>query len=199
MGAEILALIRDQVERIGEEAASVAEARVADAEAKAAAELERVLDQIAATTRRIRAATDASAALKELGDSAAQFCDRSIVLLNDGDRLTGFHSSGAGAHPSPAEMAQITFELSAAPALAHAVETKDAVVIKGSQHNVSHKLASRFAFEQDLDLIAFPLVLRDTVLGVLLADGDSKQASVIEALVLTAEAWIEALGSRPNT
>ena len=176
----------------------MAEDRLASLASKAAADSAALLDQIAAATRRIRSASDAAAVLVELGNSAAQLCDRAVVLLNDGDRLTGFHASGGKALAAQADLSQISFDLASAPALAHAVETKDATVTTGAQHNVTHQLASKLGYSDDTQLRAIPLVLRDTVLGLVLVDGEAVRDSAIECLILTSEAWIEALNSRPR-
>ena len=191
VGAEIIAICQEHLARLGEEAGRVAEDRLATLASKTAADTAALLDQIAASTRRIRAAGDAAAVLVELADSVG----RGVVLLNDGDRLTGFRASGG---ESPAELGQVSFDLASAPALAHAVETKDAVVITGGQHNVSHQLASKLGYSDSTELRAIPLVLRDTVLGLVLVDGAAVRESAIESLILTAEAWIEALNSRPK-
>ncbi len=195
VGAEIIAICQEHLARLGEEAGRVAEDRLAALASKTAADTAALLDQIAASTRRIRAAGDAAAVLVELADSVGQLCDRAVVLLNDGDRLTGFRASGG---ESPADLGQVSFDLASAPALAHAVETKDAVVVTGGQHNVSHQLASRLGYSGNTELRAIPLVLRDTVLGLVLVEGAAVRESAIESLILTAEAWIEALNSRPK-
>lgn len=196
--AEIIAICQEHLSRLGEEAGQMAEDRLASLASKAAADSAALLDQIAAATRRIRSASDAAAVLVELGNSAAQLCDRAVVLLNDGDRLTGFHASGGEALDPPTDLSQISFDLASAPALAHAVETKDAMVTTGGQHNVSHQLASKLGYSDDSELRAIPLVLRDTVLGLVLVEGGAVRESAIESLILTAEAWIEALNSRPR-
>ena len=193
---EIVAICQEHLARLGEEAGQLAEDRLASLASKAAADSAALLDRIAAATRRIRAASDAAAVLVELGDAAAQLCDRATVLLNDGNRLTGFHAWGGGGLAKPVDLSQVSFDLASAPALAHAVETKDAMVITGGQHNVSHQLASALGYSEDTELRAMPLVLRDTVLGLILVEGGAVRESAIESLILTAEAWIEALNSR---
>ena len=194
--AEIIAICQEHLARLGEEAGQVAEDRLASLASKAAADSVALLDQMASATRRIRAASDAAAVLVELGNAAGQLCERAVVLLNDGNRLTGFHASGRGALAESVDLSRVVFDLATAPALAHAVETRDAMVITGGQHNVSHQLASALGYSEDIELRAMPLVLRDTVLGLVLVDGGSVPESAIESLILTSEAWIEALNSR---
>ena len=198
MRAEIIAICQAHLERLGEEAGQAAEGRLAALASKTAADTVALLDLIAASTRRIRAAGDAAAVLVELADSVGQLCDHAVVLLSDGDRLTGFRASGGGTPAGPADLDQVSFDIASAPALAHAVETKEAVVSTGGQHNVSHQLASRLSYSDKTELRIMPLVLRDTVLGLVLVDGAAVRLSAIESLILTAEAWIEALNSRPK-
>lgn len=197
--AEIVAICQDHLTRLGEEAGQVAEDRLASLASKTAAETAALLDQIVASTRRIRAASDPAAVLVELANSAGQLCDRAVVLLNDGDRLTGFRTSGGGVPAKPADLSEVSFDLASAPALAQAVETKDTMVTTGGQHNVSHQLASKLGYSDDTELRALPVVLRDTVLGLVLVEGGAARGAAVESLILTAEAWIEALNSRPRT
>lgn len=197
--AEIVAICQDHLTRLGEEAGQVAEDRLASLASKTAAETVALLDQIVSSTRRIRAASDPAAVLVELANSAGQLCDRAVVLLNDGDRLTGFRTSGGGVPAEPADLSEVSFDLASAPALAQAVETKDTMVTTGGQHNVSHQLASKLGYSDDTELRALPVVLRDTVLGLVLVDGGAARGAAVESLILTAEAWIEALNSRPRT
>ena len=70
------------------------------------------------------------------------------------------------------------------------------MVTAATQDNLSQKLWKQFALEEDGEVRVYPLVLRNTVLAVLLVDGPTVRSPAIEALVLTAEAWIEVLGSR---
>lgn len=197
--AEIIAICKDHLTRLGEEAGQVAEDRLASLASKTAADTAALLDQIVASTRRIRAAGDPAAVLVELANSAGMLCDRAVVLLSDGDRLTGFHASGGGVSDELADLSEVSFDLASAPALAQAVETKDTMVTTGGQHNVSHQLASKLGYSDHTELRAHPVVLRDTVLGLVLVDGGAARGAAIESLILTAEAWIEALNSRPRT
>jgi hypothetical protein len=197
--AEIIAICQDHLARLGDEAGQLAEDRLADLASKAAAETAALLDQIVASTRRIRAASDPAAVLVDLASSAGQLCDRAVVLLNDGDRLTGFRASGGGDPAELADLSEVSFDLASAPALAQAVETKDTMVTTGGQHNVSHQLASKLGYSDDIELRALPVVLRDTVLGLVLVEDGAGRGAAIEALILTAEAWIEALNSRSRT
>ena len=197
--AEIIAICQDHLARLGEEAGQVAEDRLADLASKTAADTAALLDQIAASTRRIRAASDPAAVLVELASSMGQLCDRAVVLLNDGDRLTGFGASGGGDQVGLVDLSEVSFDLASAPALAQAVETKDTMVTTGGQHNVSHQLASKLGYSDDIELRALPVVLRDTVLGLVLVEGGAARGAAIESLILTAEAWIEALNSRSRT
>ncbi|MCY4188740.1 MAG: hypothetical protein OXD30_09680 [Bryobacterales bacterium] len=190
--AEIVAICQDHLARLGEEAGQVAEDRLAGLAAKAVAETGALLNQIVAATRRIRDAGDPAAVLAELADSAGRLCERAVVLLKDGDRLTVFRASHAASADGPVETGQASFDLADVSPLAQAVETKDTVLVDGGEHNASRSLG----YPDDTGLRAFPIVLRDTVLGLVVVDSGSSQGTAIESLILTAEAWIEALSSR---
>ncbi len=118
------------------------------------------------------------------------------MLLHRGGKVVGFRSAGPGEAPEKSELERLSIELASAPAIAHAVESKDPVVTAATQDNLSQKLWKQFAVEEDGEVRVYPLVLRNTVLAVLLVGGPTVRSPAIEALVLIAEAWIEVLGSR---
>lgn len=181
---------------MGAELGRVAEASLDRVREAAASETDGLVEAIARAIRKIRSADDAAGVLSQVVESAPSFCDVAILLLHSGGNVMGFRSAGEGNHPDRSELARLSFNLSSAPAIATAVESRDAVVTKAAQDNISQKLCKQFAFEPDEELRIYPVVLRSTVLAVLLVNGPSVRTTVIETLVLTAEAWIEALGSR---
>lgn len=181
---------------MGAELSRVAQASLDRAKEAAATETDELVEAIGAAIRKIRSADDASGVLSEVVESAPSFCRTAILLLHSGGNVMGFRSAGEGDHPDQSELARLSFKLSAAPAIAHAVGSCDTFVTKATQDNISQKLWKQFTFEPDEELRVHPLVLRNTVLALLLVRGLSVQPTVIETLVLTAEAWIEALGSR---
>lgn len=163
------------------------------------AETKGYLEGLARAIRKIRATSDAVEALSELVDVAPRFCARSALLLRSGGRLIGFRAAGNGTCPDADGMRKLSLGLVGAPAIAHAVESRDTVVTKGSQQNLSRRLSQGLGYGDEDDVSVHPVVLRDTVLGVLLVNGPAVAPAAIEALVQASEAWIEALGSRPET
>ena len=159
-------------------------------------DLDGVLAAIAASIRKIRAADEPTSVMEELVDAAPQFCRRAAMLLHGAGKLIGFRSAGEGQRPEPSDLEQLNFEVASAPALAHAVESRDTVVTSATRHNLSHPFCDRFAYGEDEQITVYPLILRSTVLAILIVDGAQVRAAAIEALILSAEAWIEALGSR---
>ena len=87
-----------------------------------------------------------------------------------------------------------------AAALAHAVETRDAVVAGGSPGDLSDDVVALFGLKADDRVYLFPIVLRDKVLAVLYADGGESgldvERAAIETLTSVTEAWLEAVGTR---
>lgn len=163
------------------------------------AETARALEEVAAAMRKIRSADHAAAVLTQLVDAVPVFCRRAVLLLRSGDRMIGFHSAGPPARPALGGREQLSFEISSAPSIRRAVETKLKVDAKGAQRDISHRLSTEMAYADDEDVRVVPVVLRNTVIGVLLVDGEPIQDSAIETLVLASEAWIEALGSRSDS
>ncbi len=194
---EITDFVREHVEQIGAGAAGIAQARIDAAKARAAAQTESLLQTIADSARIIRATAGTGAAFRSLCDVAARFCDGAILFVCDGDSLRGFRSAGNGTTPSTADVARIAVALPSAPVLARALRAKRPVSAGGGHHNVLPELAGICGLDTDVPLLGFPIVLRETALGLLLAFGRVNQP-VIETLVLTTEAWVEALGSRAH-
>ncbi len=192
---EITDFVREHVEQIGAGAAGIAQARIDAAKARAASQTESLLQTIADSARTIRGAAGTGAAFRSLCDVAARFCDGAILFVCDGDSLRGFRSAGNGTTPSTADVARIVVALPSAPVLARALKSKRPVSTGGNHHNVLPELARICGLDADVPLLGFPIVLRETALGLLLAFGRVNQP-VIETLVLTTEAWVEALGSR---
>ncbi len=191
---EIVELVRGEIDRIGDRAASVAGGRLAEAEATAAAEQQHLEQNIAEAAREIRSAGSPGQAMRALGEVAAGFCDRSVVLLNHGNCLRGYCAAGKGTVPSREALARISFAPRSAPVLAHAMESRGTVSANGGQHNFSHELAKTCALEREA-VHAIPIVLRETVLGVILVIGQAR-VPLVESLVMLTEAWVEVLGSR---
>lgn len=157
------------------------------------------LEGLSQAIRKIRGTSEAVEVLTELVDVTPQFCARTALLLRSGGRLIGFRAAGNGTCPDEEGMRKLSLGLVGAPAIAHAVESRDTVVTKGSQQNLSRRLCQGLGYGDEDDVNVHPVVLRNTVLGVLLVNEPIVVPAAIEALVQASEAWIEALGSRPGS
>ncbi len=165
----------------------------------AQAELSGILGEISGSIRKIRAVEDPNSVLTELVNAVARSCSRAALFLHSGGNFIGLCAAGFGPDQNRSALAHLSVEGDSAPAIAHAVESRETVVTEATAHNLSQTLCREFAYEpgdQVIQVTLYPLTLRNTVLGVLLVDGHRMHEAVIEAMILTAEAWIEALGSR---
>lgn len=196
---EIESLCKDYSSRLSREVGRVAESSLARTKEAADADATQVLEDVARSARKIRSAGEAATVLSELVDATSLFCRRTALLLHAGGRMVGFRSAGASERRQLHESDQLAFDLGSAPAIAHAVENRLMVQTKGAQHNISQILSRRLAYGDEEEVQVFPLTLRDTVIGVLLANGGRIRTAAIETLILASEAWIEALGSRPQS
>ena len=163
-----------------------------------AANTEELLEGLAAAIRRIRGAGEAFGVLTELVESAPRFCGSAALLLRSGQRLEGFRAAGLGDCPDSEGLKELSVEIASAPAIVHAIESCDSVVVRGSQDNIPQRLSQGLGLVEEDDLTVHPIVLRNTVLAVLLVAGEAARTSAIKALILTSEAWIEALSSRSD-
>jgi hypothetical protein len=198
---EIETLCQNYASRLSGDLGRIAASSRTLAAATAATETGQVLDSLVGALRKIRGAQEAAAVLTELVESAPQFCGRAALLLHSGGRMVGFRTAGLGEQTAADEIKRLVVDLESAPALAHVIESRDTVITKGTRHNLSEGLAKRLGYGDEDDLYLHPLLLRDAVLAVLLVVGNAAsevRTPAIETLVLTAEAWIEALGSRPE-
>ncbi len=198
VGDRIDSLCQDHASSLSAEITRVAEAELAHAKEELAAESGVQLDGLASAIRRIREAEEPVGVLTELVEAAPLFCNRAALWLHRDGRVVGFRAAGSGGHPDVDGMKALSLECSAAPAIAHAVQSRDTVITQGAGHNLSPELSQCFEYGDEQEVRVHPLVLRNTVLAVLLVDGDSVHVAAIEAMTLVAEAWIEALGSRPG-
>ena len=159
------------------------------------------LELLAEAIRRIRAEKSVTAAATALIDASVLFCSRAVLLINEGEKMSGFHAAGSGARPDGDALQRLTFKISSASALARTVVTSAAVAATGSAANLSAELAAAFQYNESDRVCAYPLRVRDKVLAVVLVDETGKtpiEPAAVEALVTTAEAWIEAIGIRPK-
>ena len=101
--------------------------------------------------------------------------------------------------PDSDSFQRLTIDTATAASVAQAIGSRDTVVTTGAAENVSKELAQAFAYSEDDVVNVYPLRLRDKVLAVVLVDGSGGariESEALEALIATAEAWIEAVGTR---
>lgn len=196
VGDRIESLCQEHASSLGAEITRIADAELARVTEELAAEGEARLDGLAAAIRKIREAAEPVGVLTELVEAAPLFCNRAALLLHREGRVVGFRAAGPGEHPDVDSMKDLSLECSAAPAIAHAVQSRDTVITQSPPDNLSAEVAQRFGYADEQEVRVHPVVLRNTVVAVLLVDGGPVRGAAIEAMTLAAEAWIEALGSR---
>ncbi len=164
-----------------------------------AAERERVklataesLNQI---LRRIRQASSAMAVLKMLAEATSTYAERVVVLViensqgeNTQARVVARREAGEG---------NLTFDPSAAAAIAAVIETKDPIVALASDSEIPAALISALTDSQtspvnQAKLYLFPLTARQEVVAVLLAAG-TVYPSALELLCGTVGLTMETL------
>ena len=197
VGDRIESLCQEHAASLGAEITGIAAAELARVTEQLTADGQARLDGLASAIRKIREAEEPVAVLTELVDAAPLFCNRALLLLHRDGRVVGFRAAGSGEHPDGDRIKDLSLECSEAPAIAHAVQSRDTVITQSPPDNLSAEVARRFGYADEQKVRVHPVVLRDTVVAVLLVDGESIRGAAIEAMTLAAEAWIEALGSRP--
>lgn len=149
--------------------------------------------------RRIREEKSVTGIAVALVEAAGGFARRTALFIQKGDRLLGFRLMGANDADRQQALEQLEIPIVEASGLAHAIETSDTVVCGGGPGELGARLAEILGTSAEDRVHLFPIVLRDRVLAVLLADGDEEspvEQPAIEVLVSLAEAWLEAVGTR---
>jgi hypothetical protein len=148
--------------------------------------------------RRLRHAGGQEQVLQFLAESCAQLAGKVVVLVfeNNHARSVAIKGiSGAGA-------AGIEFEISAAPAVVAAIDSRDPVIAMSSAGEISTPLAAAFRSEAGDEEEAeraylFPVLARHQVIAVLVASGGATGGSAfsapLELLCGTAAMRIESL------
>ena len=190
-------MCHEHASSLGAEITRIADAELARVTDELVADGEARLDGLASAIRRIREAEEPVAVLTELVEATPLFCNRAALLLHRDGHVVGLRAAGSGEHPDVDSMKELSLECSAAPAIAHAVQSRDTVITQSPPDNLSAEVVKRFGYGHEQEVRVHPVVLRDTVVAVLLVDGEPVRGAAIEAMTLAAEAWIEALGSRP--
>ena len=160
-------------------------------------------DKLLEGLRRIQKANSVVDVAGALVDSAATFCGRAGLLINKGDNLLGFRLAGAGTGDKAAAFQELCISLLDAAAFEQAVDLSDSVVASGSPSDLSAPLVDLLALQPEDRIGLFPIRLRSKVLAVLYCDSKGQvgapapmQSTAIEALISSAEGWIEAVSTR---
>ena len=190
---------RELTDRLRDECGAVVQAQIEEREAESAREARRqTAESLGEGVQRIRSEDSVTGIAEALVDTAAGFAGRCALFIHKGERLLGFRMSGGGEDRSSFESVEVP--LIDAAALAHAIETRDAVVAGGNPGDLSEDVVKLFDLKADDRVYLFPIVLRDKVLAVLCADrgesGPDVERAAIEILASVTEAWLEAVGTR---
>lgn len=171
--------------RLDEEHSEALEARIQQlhrSAEKARRELIRKLNQI---TRRLRGYADERQWSNTLVDSTRGFCGRAALFLIR-DRKLHLETTR---NFDDADLADAV-ALEDAPAFAAAFETRDTLVAMRSGSELSGRIAN-YLGEGDEKIYLFPVVTRQDVPAVLLADSGDVDVDALELLVATAGAVLE--------
>lgn len=160
-------------------------------------------DKLLEGLRHIKKAATVVEVAGALVDSAATFCGRSGLLINKGDNLLGFRLAGAGTEDKAEAFQELSIALLEAAAFEQAVDLADSVVGSGSSRDLSASFVELLALRPEDRVGLFPIRLRSKVLAVLYCDSRGEtdasvpmQTTAIEALISSAEGWIEAVSTR---
>jgi len=189
----------DLAERLRSECTAVVDQiRKADAASPAGS-----YDKLLEGLRRIQKANSVVEVAGALVDSAATFCGRAGLLINKGDNVLGFRLAGARTEDKADAFQELSIALLEAAAFEQAVDLSDSVVASGSARDLSTSFVELLALRPEDRVGLFPVRLRSKVLAILYCDSKGGagintplQSTAIEALISSAEGWIEAVSTR---
>lgn len=196
-----LTALREQLaQRISEELAAARETAAGEAARSARAATAEALNL---AVRRIRRAATIAEAGVALLETATGYCARAALLVHQGENVAGWRASGFLQNGTFAEAwGQFRVPVRSAPALAQAIETRDAVVSLRLPDHLSPELVTLLGAGPEERAYLFPLSVRQRVVAILYADGagaaGAMQPAAIELLCSVAEASMEALSVRPT-
>ena len=160
-----------------------------------------------AAVRRIRQASTVTEAGTVLLEVATGYCGRVALLVHKdkclaGWRAYGFDRDTCSSGSFAESWVRLEVPVQSAPALAQAIETRDAVVSLNLPNHLSPELTQLLGLGPEEKVYVFPLCLRQTVVAILYADARGAphgvQPAALELLCSVAEISIEALSSRPS-
>ena len=161
-------------------------------------------EALGAAAKRLRAERSVTGIATALVEVASDFAGRCSLLIHRNGRLVGSRLSGSlGGSMEESQQGgfgELDVPLADAAALAQVVASREPVVADGSAASFSASVAELLGLGPQARVFLFPLVLRDKVPAVLIADagpgGVAVERAAIELLVSMAAAWIEAVGTR---
>ena len=125
----------------------------------------RFADSLLISARRLRQHEDLAGWLSAVLEAASSHAERVLLFSINGNDL---HFERASGVEIPGDLADIA--LSAAPAFAEAVESRDTVVAMRSRAEISDSLAGILGDASDRRFHLFPVISRERVAAVLYAD-----------------------------
>lgn len=138
-----------------------------------------------------------------LVEGAAMFCGRAGLFINKGDNLLGFRLAGEGTEDHGEAFQELSIGLLTAASFEQAVDTAANVVSSGAPDDLSSEFVELMGLTPEDRVGLFPVRLRTKVLAVMYCDSKSPQGAQatlqsmpIEALISSAEGWIEAVSTR---
>jgi hypothetical protein len=143
-------------------------------------------EQLNQAVRRMRQASDSEQLAATLIDAASLFVPAVAFLRVDGDTARGERIRGVSPETAE-EFPGLEIPLSAAAALAGAVETRDPVTAVPAENEISKELAVAFGEANGARATVFPILVRDGVRALLYAAATA-QSPALEALCQVAAA-----------
>jgi hypothetical protein len=149
--------------------------------ARTAAQRE-LIEQLNQTARRLEQAESREVWIRTLLEATNGFCSRAALFAIQGKNLRyeGGKNLGDETHFLEAEI-----PLTEAPAFQNAAESKDTVIAIGTRGELSGAAADFFGDTSGKKVYLFPLVIRQTAVGVLYAEpGDQPDAEPVDVSAL---------------
>ena len=176
--------------------------KLADLAANARVNARRDLaEQLGRAVRRLREFESEQQWSQALLDGTKGFCDRAAVFIVNGPSLE--LRAVRGMEPQMEKQAALKVALSAAPAFATAVETKDTVVAMRTRGELSEPVASLVGESPGHRSSLFPLTTRDRVPALLYADSNNQdiEPAALEMLCSVASVVLESVAAnrRPES
>jgi hypothetical protein len=176
--SEITSRLHTDFERaVGVRARELADRAAAMARTAAQRELTEQLNQ---TARRLEQAESREVWIRTLLEATNGFCARAALFAIQGKSLRYEGGKNVGDESLEAEI-----PLSDAPAFQNAVESKDTVIAIGTRGELSAAAADFLGDTSGKKVYLFPLVIRQTAVGVLYAEpGDQPDAEPVDVSAL---------------